>query len=132
MATRKRRQKQTLKEFKAWLQGVEELQPEDWSPNPDQWKLIRDKINGIIEEKRVVEKVVNVANAGGQPHPVYPVYPGQPPMIAPPPPVGGLPIDADVDISPAAKQLLNPAANGGKVVTPNIDTSDGNVNSPFA
>jgi len=132
-ATRKRKIKQSLKEFRAWLQGVEELQSDEWCPNFDQWKLIRDKIDGIIEEKVVVEKtaVPAPAPAYNNAPPVYNVpAPALPPGFQPPPPVGGF-VPTDVEMTPAARQLLDPAANGGKAVTPNIDTSDGNVSSPF-
>lgn len=39
----------TLAEFRAWLEGVEELQPKSWVPDATQWKLIRNKIKCIIE-----------------------------------------------------------------------------------
>ena len=39
----------TLNEFRAWLEGIEELQPNDWSPSKEQWKLIRNKIDYIEE-----------------------------------------------------------------------------------
>ena len=52
---RKRTKKQTLSEFRAWLNGVEELQPEDWAPNAAQWKLIREKIDSIAEPKADVD-----------------------------------------------------------------------------
>jgi hypothetical protein len=141
--TRKRKQKQTLREFKAWLQGVEELQAENWCPNREQWVLIREKIDNIIEEKKTVEKTT-------QPAPQQPMQPMQPmqhpqqpvqqpiqeqgstlPFPPPPPVSGGVP-PADIEMTPAAKKMLDPKANGGKTKTPDIDTSDGNVASPFA
>jgi len=129
--TRKRRQKQTLKEFKAWLQGVEELQADNWSPNREQWQLIRAKIDGIVEEKQIVEKVVQTTqHVQPMVSSNVPVQ-GVPPMIPPPPPTGGIPV-AEIEMTPAAKALLNPAVNGGKVKTPDVDTSDGNITSPFA
>jgi len=39
----------TLAEFRAWLEGVEELQPKGWVPDATQWKLIRNKIKCIVE-----------------------------------------------------------------------------------
>jgi hypothetical protein len=127
--TRKRKQKQTLKEFRAWLQGVEELQSEDWSPNCDQWKLIRDKIDGIIEEKQIIEKVVQAAPAGA-PGFRPPMPPPAAPSLIPPPLPGGVP-HGDVQMAPAAQQMLSPSG-GAKAKTPDIDTSDGNVSSSFA
>ena len=52
---RKRTKKQTLSEFRAWLSGVEELQPADWAPDATQWKLIREKIDNIAEPKADVD-----------------------------------------------------------------------------
>jgi hypothetical protein len=40
--------KMTLQEFKAWLEGIEEVQPANWHPTIDQWKLIRDRIEHIV------------------------------------------------------------------------------------
>ncbi len=123
--TRKRRQKQSLKEFRAWLQGVEELQEENWSPSRDQWVLIRDKIDGIAEEKPAVVNQV-VAPNNMQPQPAR-----LPASITPPPPVGGLPNGQITPMSTEAQKMLNPGA-GVKAKTPDIDTADGNVNSAFA
>ena len=39
----------TVKEFRMWLQGVEEMQDSAWVPNPTQWARIREKINTIEE-----------------------------------------------------------------------------------
>ncbi len=120
---RKRKQKQPLKEFKAWLQGVEELQPDDWCPNVEQWQLIRDKINGIVEENKTTEQ--QIITMQQQPK----VYQQNKSLLAPPPPVGGVPGGA-VDMTLAAQQMLNPTGNTAK--TPDIDTSNGNVTSSFA
>ena len=37
----------SVREFRMWLEGVEEMQPDDWTPNHIQWKRIREKINNI-------------------------------------------------------------------------------------
>lgn len=126
MTTIKRKQKQTLKEFKAWLQGVEELQADNWSPNRDQWQLIRNKIDGIKEEKNVVEKTIM--------QPMRPTRPSSPRGFYPAPIAGGVPEASEVNMSEAAKALLNGSSGqpGDHGKTPNIDTSDGNVTSPFA
>lgn len=34
-------------EFKAWLQGVEEMQEDDWAPNHIQWKKIKEKLSQV-------------------------------------------------------------------------------------
>lgn len=47
---KKKKGSNTLEMFKAWLSGVEEMQGPDWTPSPEQWKKIRDKIENIEEE----------------------------------------------------------------------------------
>lgn len=42
--------KQTVKQFKAWIEGVEEMQKADWHPSKEQWAKIRDKIDALGEE----------------------------------------------------------------------------------
>lgn len=37
----------TVKEFHMWLEGVEEMQAEGWSPDKRQWDRIREKINQL-------------------------------------------------------------------------------------
>lgn len=44
----------SLKEFRAWLDGVEDLQPEEWAPTKDQWEKIRQKID-LIDDKMDLE-----------------------------------------------------------------------------
>jgi len=43
------KKKLSLVEFRAWLSGVEEMQSTGWVPSDVQWKLIRDKIDLIVE-----------------------------------------------------------------------------------
>ncbi len=80
MARKKAVKKYTLAEFKAWLEGIEEIQPADWHPDLDQWKMIREKIGAIVEPPPVV-KGPNLPPAGMQhePRPGYqPVASNQP------------------------------------------------------
>lgn len=37
----------SISDFRMWLEGVEEMQPADWSPDANQWAKIREKINCI-------------------------------------------------------------------------------------
>lgn len=128
---RKKRQKQSLKEFKAWLQGVEELQPNTWSPDVDQWHLIRDKILNIAEEEPII--VPAAAAVIPQPARYHPTQTHEIPLhgnMTAPPQVGGVPMSS-VEMSDSAKRMLKSTADG-PAKTPHIDTSDGNVNSSFA
>lgn len=136
MAGKRKKKQITLTEFRAWLEGVEELQPTSWHPDGPQWKLIRNKIDCIIENK--IQPPV--------PQPMQPVsrmVPANvPPMQpAPIPTESALPIEPEaLEMTPAAKAALagkpivptvmTPGADG-KLHTPNIDTSDGDYNSGF-
>lgn len=124
-----KRKRVTLNEFRAWLEGVEELQPEGWCPSADQWKLIRAKIDNIKDE------AVKVLATPGVPQqfaiPQQPaVNSGVPPGVPAPPMVGGVP-GGNIDMTPEAKNMLSGNATG-KTLTPNIDTSDGKFQSSFS
>lgn len=49
-AAKNRKTKISLKEFRAWLDGVEDLQPDDWAPTKDQWAKIRQQIDRIDDK----------------------------------------------------------------------------------
>ena len=55
---KKKKSGNSLEMFKAWLSGVEEMQGPDWTPSPEQWKKIRDKIENIEEEVQQVAPIV--------------------------------------------------------------------------
>lgn len=142
--TKKQSKKEyTLAEFKAWLEGIEELQPNNWAPDAGQWKTIRDKMMNIVEEEVVAE--VPAPRPAPQPRVQLPVDPGAG-WGPPPAPVGPAgaqgpdgPMQSNLEISPEAQAVLNGGklptemAPGpdGKVHTPNIDTSDGNYQTSF-
>jgi len=136
MATRKRVKKQTLAEFRAWLNGVEELQPEDWAPNATQWKTIRDKIDGIAEPKPVVVPApVATAPQPANYHPLSPQAQAQAAHIPPPPPpAGGVPAGTMTAPTPEATAVMPTQAPVDLTKAPatNVDTSDGNYDSGFA
>lgn len=117
----------TLREFKAWLQGVEELQPKDWHPDGAQWKLIRKKINNIVE----VEYPANQTGIVRNNSPAQGLFPSRLPPPAPIVP-SAIPATA-LDLSEAQQRAIGPAVKqvDGKIVTPNIDTSNGEYNSSF-
>ena len=147
MATRKK--KQTLAEFRAWLDGVEELQPETWSPDATQWKLIREKINNITESKpdaathKLLQELLGSLGKGantnfnGNPHHNNPYGGGNANLPPLPPPTGGVPA-GPVDMTPAAAKQSPPPLKAAPELdlssapAPNMDTSDGNYNSGFS
>lgn len=43
----------TIDQFKAWLEGVEDMQGKDWVPDKEQWKKIRTKIKQLTENQTI-------------------------------------------------------------------------------
>jgi hypothetical protein len=56
----------TVKEFRMWLEGVEEMQAEGWVPDARQWQRIRDKINTISTADSVSFNTTGSGGGGGQ------------------------------------------------------------------
>ncbi len=122
----------TLRDFKQWLAGVEEMQGEEWVPSKEQWMKIREKIDSI-SEMNTGHNVIQRDHYPVAPAPHQPVqYPSAPPA--------GSNLDGAQPMQrpfiPPQPARLPPAmvtsADGtGKAVTPNIDTSDGSYNSLF-
>jgi len=114
MAQKKRAKKITMMEFRAWLQGVEEMQPAGWCPDETQWKVIREKINTIKDDTSAG------LNKPAVPVPAGPIprRPGHnpPPVHQPIPAPRGSSLEpetlvtnaqpAGVTMSPAARELL--------------------------
>lgn len=112
------KKKISMLEFRAWLQGVEELQPQDWTPNSDQWKLIRKKIDTIDVSVSISDNTNNVIrNRIVNNDNVLP-------FIPPPPVAGGVPNLPIVGGIPGM-------SSDGTFKTPNIDTTTGYNNSTF-
>ena len=136
-----RRKKIPLAEFRAWLEGVEELQADDWCPDLSQWALIRSKIDSIIE---IAPPAPPVAQPQPQMQPqMRPGFAQQPPIVQQPIGADGQPIvvpqvgDTTPPVTPPNNPLLTPTSAPGGVgapmtKTPEIDTSDGSYGSTFA
>lgn len=136
----KRKKTITLKEFQAWLDGVEELQEAGWHPNAEQWKLIRKKIASIVQEEVPVTMTVRDHRANPQ---ETPTMPRPSPALLPPVPQTSALDGANVEMTEAAKAALQgsvPPAVGvpsgagvdPQIKTPSVDTSDGKYDSSFA
>lgn len=98
MAIKKRIKKKTLSEFMSWLEGIECLQEDDWAPNADQWRKIRDMLNHIKpNEVEVQQKPAGL--------PTLPALPGEPVARIVEPPAGFRP---NVPVIPQHSQLEQP------------------------
>lgn len=142
----------TVNEFKNWLSGVTDFQPEDWSPDLNQWKKILAKIEELDDVQPVVPKATTVLEA--EPIAVAAVAQTNEPPVTNPEnkkksPIVHLDDDEGVDLPPIKKverqvevhRNSKPSVieeNGRKIIdtgtvhkVKNIDTSDGNYQSTF-
>jgi len=97
----------TLRDFRQWLAGVEEMQGSDWHPTTEQWKKIREKIDQITEGAPLAAPYVPMAPQQfqpGIPSSLSPVAPAPAPFIPP----ATMSIDSNIAVK-----------------TPNIDSSRG-------
>lgn len=133
-------QPMSLTEFRAKLEGIEMFQGDDWCPTKEQWDLIRKMINFIEEEEpEVVYREAPTQYQPGTWHqqPQQPQQARQPqqPVGLPPAqfPESSLP-DIDFTDPKQLEKIARPVAQSEQraVKTPDIDTSSGNYNSPFA
>jgi hypothetical protein len=113
----------SIREFKMWLQGVEEMQDANWIPNATQWAKIREKINTIADV--APEQPLPPLRLATQPAvPVEaPRVPAGPAVIAGPSSLGVAP----------QQPTLSPALvmGNGLAKTPDIDTSGKRYESGF-
>lgn len=121
--------KLTVKEFKMWLEGVEDMMQDvdgGWTPSAAQWKRIRDKINEIN-----VDDVVSRVVAPSQPiRPVDDLRDSEPATF-------GVPIYTPSNMMPdpnrdlAGRPFLSESV-GIPTRGMSIDTSNGQYKSAFA
>lgn len=131
---KKQKQPITLDQFRSWLDGVEEMQPQSWTPDKLQWKRIREKIDLIQQpEPQQYNPPLNQIPSAALPQqsalpPQQADYPHTEivdeelkPFDAPP----AIPLSdiANMDVTPSTPAL---STNGrGQLKTPDIDTSAG-------
>lgn len=120
----------SLSDFRSWLQGVEDMQADDWVPNSIQWKKIRQKINQI-EEVEIPSRVAPQYTAPQQfvPPPSYPVPRpmAEMPVMVPPGP-SALEVPGGPRVSTFVPPQI-PRLDNTK--TPDIDTSNGQYTTNF-
>jgi hypothetical protein len=118
----------SLNDFKSWLQGVEDMQEAEWTPNASQWNKIRQKIESIVESlpKTNLHPQGPIPRASVmnriEEHEYVPV-PAPTPMpssIVP----RGVTNNTSFTLPPPPSHLLNPK-------TPDIDTSTGSYTTNY-
>lgn len=102
----------TLRDFKAWLQGVEDMQEAGWTPNAEQWKRIRHKIDLITAVVAVEVETVKPSEVKSLPKAGKANTQNFPPAAPPVIPTSGL------DAAPVV------AAKGG------LKVEDGRIKTP--
>lgn len=111
----------TVRELKTWLDGYCSAHGDGWSPTPDQWEMIRNKIFSLEEGGEPVEK---------------PVY-HTPYSAAPPPPQGAIPRASTPVALPQQQILMDsdtisapPTGYVGVTDRPAIIMKDGKLKTP--
>lgn len=119
----------SIREFKMWLQGVEEMQDEGWTPTATQWKRIREKIELINNDGQtpVVTSPVWAATPPARPtdQPRPPAVPAGPSALE----GAGQPTLAPRTASGMPTSMA--AVSGTAVKTADIDTSNGNYKPAY-
>lgn len=128
----------SIKEFLYWLQGVEEMQTDGWTPDARQWERIRAKIN-LIDTASVPQLLRDTRGFPPDMEAVFPPLNGNPPASAP------IPSSLNMPVVPPQSRVRSTTTPGGlpvsmggvpvavPVKTPDIDTSHGKpYNSNFA
>lgn len=117
----------TVKEFRMWLEGVEEMQAEGWVPDARQWQRIRDKINTVSTQSSTPLHTpppppppIGVTHRNSV---MYDV-----PTISPP--VGPSVLNTANRQQPPSPETVNPlfsstGVSGSPARTPDIDTGNG-------
>lgn len=146
--------KLTIHQFKAWLEGVEEMQEEGWTPSPAQWEKIRSKIAILcenIEQQQAAAPQVPAVPMASFAQPAAQIQSAPPQFPAHNPrPLDNINPNAVTQQSslteevvqrqrapaqprqaPAMQSPNNSSSGEPQIVTPNIDTSDGNYKSGF-
>ncbi len=124
MAKKKESKKQevTVQQFKAWLEGITAFQPDDWIPNKIQWDKIMDKINNLVSDTNNTYRNAPMQPEMRQPQQFAPQVqspqlPREPIMMQ-----GNAPSTTMV----SSKSM---PIEGGKMKTPNVDSSTGYVSN---
>lgn len=99
----------TITQFKSKLEGIEMFQDENWVPSKEQWELIKEMIDNIIDH--------NEDNINNNKSHVY-----QQPQIYQPPQVYHQPQSYPLQ---NGKQQLNSSINN--IIPPNITNDDTNL-----
>lgn len=116
---RVRAKKRTLQEFKNWLEGLQEFQPDNWVPSSDQWEHIKASIAAIKESEFITSEISSIERQ---------------PSIMQPTKQYIAPVQSSLDMGPVTSapgvtqhiDMRKPDA-----ITTDIDTSNGNYKSDF-
>jgi hypothetical protein len=125
----------TIIEFKAWIEGVEQMQPSDWVPNDVQWKIIRERMEKLCND------LIKLDEKPKQPVPIGPVHRDlghvQPSTInafpsIPTPFVTTTTLVENNDAPRSSTLMGGPVDSGSPVIkTPHINTSNSQYKSQF-
>jgi hypothetical protein len=121
----------SVKEFKMWLQGVEEMQSEDWVPDARQWQRIRSKID-MINDAQPSPSVTNTTSENNSlpagSNLVFRQYDGSPPGGVS---GNGVPVPTPSSLNvPPTSQPVRRIANTASGMPVSLATGDATVANP--
>jgi hypothetical protein len=119
----------TIREFRMWLAGVEEMQPSNWVPDDRQWAIIRNKIDSVMDTPQVQPVAQPIVASPVTTIPPEPIY--RDPTIPVSHAASGLSMVQPVQPAHNAALFANADNPTAPVRTPNVDTSTGGYNSAF-
>ncbi len=109
----------TIQDFKSILVGMDLILGDQWTPDENQWKRIRKKINALIKtHERSVDSNRNVSETESLRFPEWPSVPVTAPV--------GDPVPIQSALVPQAVPVEGVAdGSGSQVKTPDIDSRSG-------
>lgn len=111
----------SLADFRSWLQGVEDMQEEGWTPTAVQWNKIRQKIDQIVEKPVKYGTTTGQIPPGSIPRPAPVINPTIPPSST-----------FDNGSHPRVSSVFAPPPMRPETPkTPDIDTSNGQYTTLF-
>ena len=130
-ATQKKAEPTTisLRDFRQWLCGVEDMQESDWVPDLKQWSIIRQKLDSIYVESPSTEASLQPSHSH-RTHTALPVSSLD--VDLKPNPRGDYPISTPVPISRSPNNpMMSSLDDGTPTKTLDIDTTGGTYDSAF-
>ena len=111
----------TIREFKVWLDGLCSFNTDDWTPNLNQWTLIKQKLMNLREDSGNLPShqqshINQPVDIRMHPRHAIPILSESEPLI---------PLPAEPTPEQLARKIEQAKMSSTTIKTPNIDTQNG-------